>query len=121
MSSRFPEVGPDTPTGREVSRGHPRVSVRIPRGHPGLSPAAVTSVFFCTWFSAEHRQGVPRVTHPLAAEHQPFTPSAAPNCLGSPDVLFNKDLYHSVTDGFLLGTCVKEAQVSGPRARAQWQ
>lgn len=49
MSSEFTEVGPDMPTRRGVkgSLGLMDVSVRIPRGHPGLSPAAVTSVLFC--------------------------------------------------------------------------
>lgn len=104
MSSEFPEVRADTPTCREASRGCPHVSVRVPRGHLGLSPAAVTSVFFCTCFSAEHRQGVTRVTYPLTAEHQQqFTPSVAPNCLHSPDVLFNKNLSRLHTrDMFLI-------------------
>lgn len=49
--------------------------------------------------------------NPLS-EHQLFPPSVAPNSLGSPDVLFNKNLYHSVTGGFLLGIYVKKAQGS---------
>lgn len=60
-----------------------------------------------------------RVTHPFTAEHQLFAPSVAPNCLGSSDVLFNKNLYHRMTDVFLLGIWIKRHRSPGTCAEDQ--
>lgn len=75
MSSAFPAMC------REVSRGHPHVSVRIPSGHPHLCPSScdlcVLQMVLGRAPQGYQRCFLTRATHPLDAEHQLFTPSVA--------------------------------------------
>lgn len=124
MPSAFPEVGPDIPVYRGVLEGSLpclHVSVRIPREHPGLSPSHCDLCVLLQMVLHRASRGChsARVTHPFTAEHQLFAPSVAPNCLGSSDVLFNKNLYHRMTDVFLLGIWIKRHRSPGTCAEDQ--
>lgn len=92
MSSALPEVGPDTPMCREVFEGSPshlHASVRVPNVF--LSSCDLGVLLQMALTRVPHRClplcPLARVTYPLAAQHQLFTPSVTPDRLDRKSVV----------------------------------